>query len=674
MDKKQAKIRINKLIQEIDSLRYRYHVLDDPSISDEVYDSLERELESLEKEYPELKRADSPLQRVGGRPLDKFEKVTHQVRQWSFNDAFEEQDMYDWEERVLKILEKELGKRPKLEYTCELKIDGLHVVLNYENGVLVQAATRGDGKIGENVTNNVKTIQSVPLKLKKEIDIIAEGEIWLAEKNLKIINLRRKKEKKPEFANPRNAAAGTIRQLDPKVVAKRGLDCFVYDWSGPLGTEFPNKQSDELKELKKLGFKVNTNYKILKSIEEVIDLWKKSETKKDKQDYWIDGIVIKINDRKYQEILGHVGKAPRWAIAFKFPAEQVTTVVEDIQVQIGRLGTFTPVAHLTPTSLAGSVVKRATLHNIDQINRLGLKIGDSVVIQKAGDIIPEIVSVIEGLRTGKEKEFKMPETCPICNSKIQKRNIFDKKKVKSADYFCSNEKCYAILLQKIIHFVSKKAFNVDGLGEKIVEQLMQEDLIKDQADIFKLKKEDLEPLERFAEKAADNTIQAINDSKNIDLDKFVYSLGIEGVGEETSILLAKIFKNFEKIKDTTMEVLENIPDIGPVVSKNIVKYFQDPESLELFKKFEENGVSINRNKNTESTVLNNKTFVITGSLQSLTRDEVKATIRKLGGKITSSVSSKTDYVLVGKDPGSKYDKAKKLKVTIISEEEFKKMI
>ena len=674
MDEKQARQRIDKLINEINKLRYKYHVLDDPSVSDEIYDSLERELEILEKKYSRLKRKDSPLQRIGSKPLDKFKKVKHQVRQWSFNDAFEEKDVFEWEKRMLKLLEKELGNRPKLKYSAELKIDGLHVVLTYKKGYYELAATRGDGIIGEDVTQNVKTIKSIPLKINKEIGIVVEGEVWLSEKELVKINQRRKKEDKPEFANPRNAAAGTIRQLDSKVVARRNLDSFIYDISVIGGESLPKSQGQELEKLKDLGFKVNNNYILCKNIKQVIDFYNLWVDKKSKQDYWIDGIVIKINQKEYQDILGYVGKAPRWALAYKFPAEQATSIIKDIQVQVGRLGTLTPVAILEPLKLAGTTVKRATLHNQEQINKLGIKIGDTVVVQKAGDIIPEVTQVLKKLRTGKEKKYHMPKKCPICGSEVVKKKISEKKRAESADFYCSNLKCFSVQKNKIVHFVSKKAFNIDGLGDKIIEQLLNEGLIKNASNIFELTEESLKPLERFAEKSAANTIKAIQTSKKIDLNKFIYALGISGVGEETAINLAEYFGDFQKIKNASMEKLSSIMDIGPVVAENIYKFFRNENYIRLINNLFKNGINLINPNKVQINKLNNKTFVLTGSLKILTRDQAKDKIRKIGGKVSSSVSTKTDYVIAGKDPGSKYDKARELDIKILNEEEFVKLI
>ena len=510
MEKEAAKIRIAKLSREIDKNRRLYHVLDQPEITDEVYDSLTEELRKLEEQFPEFLSATSPTQRVGGQPLDKFVKVRHQVKQWSFDDVFSYEELVAWDKKVRRLLEKQEEtisdinpksqipnpkqiQNPKskiqnsLEYVCEMKIDGLKMILTYEKGKFVRGATRGDGVIGEDVTQNLKTIQSIPLELSAEIDLIAVGECWLPKKELVRINKERAAKGEALFANTRNAAAGGVRQLDPRVAASRRLDSFIYDLDylggegGKGGVGFPQTQTEELKLLEKLGFKVNPHYRLCKNIDEVEKFYQEWTSKRHNQPYEIDGIVIKINSRTLQEALGYTGKSPRWGVAYKFPAEKVTTVVEDIKVQVGRTGALTPVAHLRPVLVAGSTVSRATLHNEDEIKRLDILICDTVVLHKAGDVIPEIVEVLKNLRTGKEKNFHMPKICPICGGGVKKEvvgGIGGKgKKEESAAHYCLNKKCFAIELENIIHFVSKKGFNIDGMGEKIVEQLMNEGLI-----------------------------------------------------------------------------------------------------------------------------------------------------------------------------------------------------
>jgi DNA ligase (NAD+) len=672
MDKKEAKKRIEKLKKEINHHSYLYHVLDNPEVDDAVWDSLKKELYNLEQKFPEFIMSDSPTQRVGGAPLPKFEKVVHDVRQWSFQDIFDEEELQDFFDRVERMLLKK-GIKDSLEYVCELKIDGVHTVLNYEQGVFVRAASRGDGKIGENITQNIKTINSIPLHLNKDISAIVEGEVWMSNKEFNRLNKERKEKGEVEFANPRNAAAGSIRQLDSKVMASRKLDCYLYDLSKLDADNFPKTQAEELKFLRKIGFKVNKHFKICKNHKQVVDYWKYWKENKDRESYWIDGVVIKLSNRKYQELLGYTGKAPRWAIAFKFPAERATTIVEDIVVQVGRTGALTPVAHLRPVKVAGSVVSRATLHNEDEVNKKDVHIGDTVVIQKAGDVIPEIVGPIKNLRSGKEKKFVMPKKCPVCDS-----DVF--RKEGEAATYCSNKKCYAQEREKLIHFVSKKGFNIDGLGDKIIEQLIQEGLVRDFSDIFDLKKGDLENLERFAEKSADNLIEAIDKSKIISSSKFLFSLGIRYVGEETAVLLAdksrgmSLSKMIENLEKKSVRDFKLIDGIGEKVAESLYLYFHEKQKIREIKKLIENGVKFVRGNKEVSDLLKGKTFVLTGSLQNLTRDEAKDKIRLMGGHMSSSVSKKTDFCLVGSDPGSKYEKAKKLGVKIINEKEFQKLI
>jgi DNA ligase (NAD+) len=695
-NKSEAKQRIEKLRREIDKFRYEYHVLDRPDITDEVYDSLMRELREIEAKYPEFRSADSPSQRVGGIPLKKFEKVRHAHRQWSLDDAFSLPELKSWEEKIIRMLEKK-GIKENPDYCTEIKIDGLKIILTYKKGVLDQAATRGDGVIGENVTEQVKTIQSVPLKLNEPIDITVVGEAWMKKSDLEKTNKVREKEGLPPFANSRNAAAGSIRQLDPKITAKRRLDSYVYDieeikfktQSSKLkattqNLKLPETQIEELMILQKLGFKVNPNYKLCRSLDEVQKLFELWEHKRNKQDYGIDGVVVKINSNKLQEALGYTGKSPRWAVAYKFAAEKVTTIVEDIKVQVGRTGALTPVAHLRPVLVAGSTVSRATLHNEDEIKRLDVRIGDTVVIHKAGDVIPEVVEVLKNLRTGKEKKFHMPKRCPICGGGVRRETIkTGKKDEESAAHYCQNKKCFAIEKENIIHFVSRKGFDIEGLGEKIVEQLMNEGIISNFSDIFELKTGDLEPLERFAEKSADNLVKAIEKAKKIEFPKFLFALGIRHVGEETAILISRNMEHVTRNKiENLSDIIENfskvssegwleIKGIGEKSAESLVGWFNNKENIELVKKMLKLGVRVTFPVlRVTGYVFRDKSFVLTGELESMSRDEAKEKIRALGGDISSSVSRSTNYVVVGKNPGSKYDKARKLGVKIINEKEF----
>ena len=691
LSKPEAEKRIVKLRQEIERYRYDYHVLDKLDISEAALDSLKKELYDLEALYPDLITPDSPTQRVAGQALDKFEKVTHKVAQWSFDDAFSRADMDDWQERLLNYLEKETGQRPSaVDYVCELKIDGLHVVLTYANGYLAQAATRGDGKVGENVTQNIKTIESVPLKLTEPVSIIAEGEIWLGRKMLEKINKEREKNNEQVFANPRNAAAGTIRQLDSSVVAKRKLDTFIYDISDG---EIPATQQKELERLEQLGFKVNKFRRVCKNLDEVIAYWQEWQKKKESQDYWIDGVVIKVNERKLQNILGYTGKAPRWGIAFKFPAEQATTVVEEVYVQVGRTGALTPVARVRPVQLCGTTVTHSTLHNFDEIERLGLKVGDTVIMEKAGDVIPKIVEVLPRLRTGHEKNIPTPKKCPVCGSEVGRKLIGGEEgspgvaqngrclpgvaqRSRGAILFCTNKNCFAQELEHINHFVSKKAFDIDHCGVKIVEQLVNEGLIKDAADLFTLTVGDLEELERFGEKSAQNLVDAVNTAKNVTLARFINALGIPQVGEETAEDLAENYLTLEKFMTANYDELREINGVGEKVAKSIIDFFHEKKNVNYIEKLLANGVVIKKQNiaGKQSGKLSGQSFVLTGTLAGMSREEAKQKLKSLGADVNESVSKNTTAVIAGENPGSKYDKAKKLGVRVLGEEEFLKLI
>ena len=699
------KTRLEKLKETINHHRYLYHVLDRQEISDAALDSLKHELAELEKQYPRYVSPDSPTQRIGGKPLDKFAKVVHKARQWSFGDAFTEEEIKEFDERVKKMLAKEvpttsrfnLAARRNLDvaYVCELKIDGFKIVLTYENGILRTAATRGDGVTGEDVTQNIKTIESIPLKLEKPVNIVVEGEIWMSKKEFERLNKEQEKKNLPPFANPRNAAAGSIRQLDPSVAASRKLDSYIYDialierleeekrrgssfsLSDKEGESsktassslFPKTQVKELELLKDLGFKVNKNYKLCGNIEEVIAYWKEWQKKKDKENYWIDGVAVKLNRRDWQERLGYTGKAPRFATAFKFPAEQATTVVEDIVTQIGRTGALTPVAHLSPVLVAGSVVSRATLHNHSEIKRLGLKIGDTVIIQKAGDVIPEVVNILKEMRTGKEKEFKMPEICPVCGGKLtQEKN--------SPIIRCANKNCSVKHRRSLHYFASKKAMNIEGLGPKIIDALLDNGLIQDAADIYDLKEGDLEPLERFGEKSAKNIVNSVNAAKTTTLPRFLTALGIFHVGEEMADLLAKRAKSIEVLSDMSAEELQKIDGIGPKVAESVFDWFKDKRNRELFKRLLKRIKIILPEKSPllENSKIKGKIFVLTGTMESVSRDKAKEEIKLRGGHLSESVSKNTDFTVAGAEPGSKYDKAKKLGVKIIGEKEFLELL
>lgn len=663
---KETTERLKKLREAIEKYRYDYHVLDKETISAEALDSLKGELVSIERQYPELITPDSPSQRVAGEPLPEFKKVEHKVPQWSFDDAFSEEDIRDFEKRLKRFAKTQSGTEIKPTYVCELKIDGLKIVLEYEKGLLKRAATRGDGRVGEDVTSNVRTIESVPLKLAKEVSLIAEGEVWLGKKRLKELNREQKAQGEPIFANPRNVAAGSIRQLDPKIAASRKLETFIYDLASIDG-KFPATQIEELELLRGLGFKVNKNYKLCRNVDEVVLFWKEWRDKSGKEDYLIDGIVVKINEKNYQDMLGYTGKSPRFGIAFKFPAEQVTTVVEDIILQVGRTGVITPVAVLRPVSVAGSTVSRATLHNEDEIKRLDVRVGDTVILQKAGDVIPDIVSVVKELRPKNSKPYEFPQKVPACGGDGRIERIPGE-----AAWRCVNKNSFAQLKRKFYHFAGKHAFDIDGLGPKIIDLFLEHKLISAFDDIFKLKRGDVLALPRFAEKSADNLLESIDKAKTVTLSRFVVSLSIPQVGEETAEDLAEHFGSFEKLRKAKFEELEKISGVGSIVAKSIIDWFAFKENNALVNRLFEH-VKIKKVER-RGGKLSGKTFVITGSLSSMSRDEARTKIKALGGDTSESVSKKTSFVVAGADPGSKLDKAKKLGVSVVDEKAFLKML
>ena len=697
MNRNEAEKRIAVLRAEIDRHRVAYHTLDQPSISDEAFDALMEELLSLEREYPDLIVSESPTQRVGATPLSAFEKVRHEVAQWSFDDIFDADELRAWDAKLKRALAKSSssqigGQDDAVEYVCELKIDGLKMILTYEGGALVRGATRGDGEVGEDVTQNLRTIASVPLRLSRPIDCIVVGEVWLAASELERINNERIAADEPVFANPRNAAAGSIRQLDAKIVASRKLDAFVYDIDR-INTDQPATQSEELELLKELGFKVNPEYRVCRSVDEVQTYYEEWAIRRHELSYGLDGIVIKVNSREYQETLGYTGKAPRFGVAYKFPAEQATTVVEDISVQVGRTGVLTPVAHLRPVRIAGSTVSRATLHNADEIERLDVRIGDTVILQKAGDIIPEIVSVLIHMRTGNERVYHMPSVCPVCGSSVAQQSMTQQgtKEEVSVALYCTNPECFAVERERIIHAVSRKGLDIAGLGDKIVEQLMNEGLVSDIADIFELTEGDLAPLERFADRKAEKLVQAILDAREISFAKFLFALGIRHVGEETALLIAEyvtedIQNQKSRIKNLkagvavcanmTVEEWTAIKGIGMKSAESLVEWFASEKHQAMLARLEELGVTLLFPETVESGAgsLSGKTFVLTGELTAFTRDEAKDMIRKRGGSISSSVSKKTDFVVAGANPGSKFAKAQELGITVLDEEGLRSLL
>jgi DNA ligase (NAD+) len=666
---KDVRERYEKLKESVQHYRRQYHVFDIEEIPEAALDSLKNELVQIEKEYPGLVTPDSPSQRVAGTALPQFKKVKHQVPQWSFADAFNENDIKEFDTRVKRFLKS----TEPVTYTCELKIDGLKVVLTYEKGLLVTAATRGDGVVGEDVTHNVRTIDSVPLKLTRPVDVIVEGEIWMSEKELQRVNRDREKNGEPLFANPRNAAAGSIRQLDPKIAAERGLDTFIYDVA-KTGDPLPGTQYEELEYLRKLGFKVNPHFELAGSIEEVIEYWNKWKGKNKSLGYWIDGIVVKVNEHGFQERLGYTGKAPRFAIAFKFPAEQVTTVVEDIVLQVGRTGVLTPVAHLRPVSVAGSTVSRATLHNEDEIKRLDVRIGDTVILQKAGDVIPDIVQVLTELRPKNSKPYKWPTHVAECGGDGSIERVPGQ-----AAWRCVYKNSFAQQRRVMRHFASKGALNIEGLGPSTVDALMEKGLLTHFDDFFTLKEGDLLTLEGFAEVSAKKLLASIERvAQGVTLARLVTGLSIPQVGEETAILLAQTFKTIDDIANASIESLENIKGIGDVVARAIYDWFHLSDNKKLIERLKKHIKIENPDfaigQKLDTLPLAGKTFVLTGTMASMSRDEAKEKLRKLGADVSSSVSKKTYAVVAGEEAGSKLEKAEELGVTVLNEEEFLKLV
>ncbi len=696
--KNETKDRVEKLRNEINHYRYQYHVLDDSEISDAALDSLKNELQKLEQDNPELITADSPTQRVAGKALDKFSKVKHRYPMMSLFDAFNEQDMRDWEKRNSNILNKEY------EYFVELKVDGLAISLNYLNGLFMVGATRGDGVIGEDVTQNLKTIESIPLSLhkisKKDLEkiglsqddsgkamstlengeLFVRGEAVMTTKVFNELNEMYAKQGKQSLANPRNGAAGSIRQLDSKIAAERRLDFYAYEIIGLPGLL---KHSQKREVLKALGFKTIKENKVCRNLEEVFAFYRSIGEKREKLLFEIDGTVVKVNDLKDWETLGIVGKGPRYMMAFKFPAIQTTTVVKNVNWQVGRTGTLTPVAELEPVDVGGVTVSHATLHNYDEIERLGVMVGDTVIIERAGDVIPKVVQVLPNLRNGQEKKITSPDKCPICGGEVDR--VGD-----DVAYRCLNKECYAVVLRGLIHFVSKNATDIEGLGKKIVEQLLQEGLVSDVADFYSLTEGDLKPLERFAEKKANKIIESIDSRRVIDISRFIYALGIRHVGEETAITISKEYLEkssvigldlsigglIEYFDNLSLDEIQNMKDIGPIVAESIFEWWHNRKNLAVLEKLQKNGVSLKAEDRLagQGGPLSGQSFVLTGTLSSLTRDEAKDRIRRLGGEISESVSKKTSFVVAGVEAGSKLEKAQKLGVRVLNEEEFVSMI
>ncbi len=685
MNKKEAEKKIERLKRTIKKHRYLYHVKDKQEISEEALDFMKKELFDLENEFPELVTKDSPTQRVGGKPLDKFEKYEHFSPMLSLLDAFSRRDLREWKER----LERKAGEKIN-RFFCEHKVDGLALELVYRDSVLSVASTRGDGVVGEDVTKNVKTIEAIPLRLRdpalftdkeKKLsdnqnwleaskDLVVRGEVFISREEFEKINEKRKKDGESPYANPRNLAAGSIRQLDPKVVADRNLDFFAYELTAdlssaetvtPFGAE---NHATEHEMVRALGFKT-TEEKKCSGLDGVFQFREEAIKQRESIKYEMDGVAVFVDDNRLFDRLGVTGKAPRGAIAYKFPLKKATTEVKDIEIQIGRTGSATPVAVLDPVRIGGVTVTRASLHNEDEIERLGVKIGDIVVVGRAGDVIPYVVNVLSGMRTGEEEDFEFPGRCPSCGTQFVKPDGEVVKRCPSVD-------CEAKNREYLKYFVSKSAFDIEGLGEKVIEQLIARGLVSTPADLFKLEKRDLLPLDRFAEKSAKNLIQSIEDSKQISLSRFIYSLGIEGVGERTAVDLANEFENLKTLEKAKEEDLLKIEDIGPITARKIEMWFAEKKNKKLIDELQSAGVKIKNPKKKKNNL--SKTFVFTGKLNSFTRREAKKKVRSAGGRVASSVSGNTDFLVVGNNPGSKLDEAEKRNIPIIEENRFKKMI
>ena len=654
------KERMEELIQIINEADYNYHTLDNPTITDQEYDKYLRELFEIEQEHPEWVREDSPTQHAGGKIIEGFEKVTHKIPMMSLSDVFSESEIISFDERIRKE-----GINP--EYMCELKIDGLSVSLLYEKGKLIRAATRGDGTTGEDITHNAKTIKTIPLKLKEEVDIEVRGEIFMNKKTLEELNEERRKNNQPLLQNCRNAAAGSIRQLDSKVAAKRKLDTFIYHLPNPLDYGFKT-HSEAIDYMNKLGFKTNPNNRLVKNVNEVLEFINQKGQEREQLPYDIDGVVIKVNNIEQQQKLGYTAKYPKWATAYKFPAVEVLTKLTDIIFTVGRTGQITPNAVLEPVIVAGSTISRATLHNQDYVNEKNLKIGDIVSIRKAGDVIPEVVEAKEERRTGNEKDFVMITECPMCNTPLMKKEG-------QVDYFCTNNKCPARHIEGLIHFVSRDAMNIDGLGDRIMEDFYNFKFIGNLADIYSLKNhaKDLVRLEGYGDKSINNMLEAIEKSKENSLERLIFGLGIPHVGAKTAKVLAARYETMDNLMATTEEELTKIPDIGGVIAKSVINYFEDSNNKAIIEELKDLGINMNYlgQKVEENETFSGKTFVLTGSLTIFTRDEAKEKIESLGGKTVDSVSKKTSVVIVGESPGSKYRKAQELGIEIWTEEEFK---
>jgi DNA ligase (NAD+) len=657
----QAVRKISKLRQEIAYHEKKYYTDNDPQISDYEFDLLVRELKDIEALYPDLIIPESPTQRVGEKPVEGFPTVTHRLPMLSLDNCYTVEELREFEERILK-----LQPGQKIAYTAELKIDGLGISILYRNGRFSRAVTRGDGVRGDDVTANVKTIRSLPLEIKEKREVEVRGEIYLPFDSFQKLNQEQEKQGRALFANPRNAASGSIRQLDPREVATRRLDAFLY-YVFVDGRE-PETQWDSLQRLKELGFKINPHSRRCSNLRDAIDFWEEFREKRDKLDYDVDGIVVKVDKAEQRNALGTTAKSPRWAISFKFPARQATTKVREIHVQVGRTGALTPVAVLEPVKLSGITITRSTLHNEDEIKRKDIRVGDWVLLERSGDVIPRVVAVMKDRRTGREKKFVFPERCPVCGS----ATFRPEGEVISR---CTNLSCPARLRESLLHFASRRAMNIEGLGEALVDQLLAKRLVGTIPDIYSLHFEGLVELERMGPKSAQNLLEEIEKSKQRDLGALLFALGIRHVGERLAQTLAGHFRTLDALARATSEKLTEVEDVGPTVAESIVFFFRQPENIALIRRLEEAGLNFrSRREPAGKRTLEGKTFVITGTLAGFAREEAKNLIEKLGGKVSSSVSRQTDFLIVGESPGSKLDKARELGVTILNEADFLKLL
>jgi len=677
-EREKAEKRSAELRKELNHHNYRYYVLDSPEISDAEYDRMLRELQEIEEKYPELRTPDSPTRRVGAEPVEAFGIVEHPRPLLSLGNAFNEDELTAWNKRVIRLLDDD-----KFDFVCEHKIDGLAVALTYENGTFTTGATRGDGLRGENITRNLRTVRSIPLSVPQDAPPRFEvrGEVFLPLKGFRKVNEEREKEGQPLFANPRNAAAGSVRQLDPRITARRPLDIYIYALGWAEGKDTPDTHWETMEYLKSLGFKINPNNRLLPDIEKVAEYYEQWKEKREKLDYEADGIVVKVNRFDLQGKLGAVGREPRWAIAYKFPAVQGTTRLNDIGISVGRTGTMNPYAILEPVSVGGVTIRQAALHNEDDIRRKDIRIGDTVIIQRAGDVIPEVVGPVESKRTGKEKEFRLLEALPknedgkpVCPSCKKESIVRPEGEVM---YYCTNAACPAQVQQRIEHFASRGAMDIRGIGENISATLYREGLVKDVADLYYLKenKDKLLGLEKMGDKSVDNMLRAIEASKDRPLARLIYALGIKHVGEETAQLLAREFESIDALAESSEEKLTDISTVGPRIAGSITAFFRQEENRDIIQRLKEAGVKTERKGPRPSELpLDGKEFVLTGKLASFTRPEAESRIKELGGTASSNVSKKTDYLVVGEDPGSKLDRAKQLGTKHLNEQEFLKLL